>query len=413
MQKKVILKKNISDLSSFYQIMLETAPIKKEAVTRILKSENVYEDSILYLEDILQSLYDIEDSYESKAFFVSYDKTINLEFSYEIEELKRDILYLREGEDALIDYLKSYHQDFDAVVEKGVELFKDKIFSSFISDRDGTTNNYCARYNSSIQSIYNAVFLSYFFKNRVNHPIFITSAPLENTGILDVSVLPDYTVIYSASKGRRFIDLECVEHRYPVDTQKRAKMHELNEKIMEFLKEPAYKKFTLIGSGLQFKFGQTTIARQNIDKSIDPEESFTFLEEIKSLAYEIDPKQESFRIEDTGLDIEIILTIIDENGQIKDFDKGDGVKFLNDRLNLGLSKGQHMVCGDTSSDVPMLETVLCYNKDVSAIYVTKKKEFADRIDNLCSHKKSKALIVSEPDMLICILRSLGKILNFR
>ena len=59
-----------------------------------------------------------------------------------------------------------------------------------------------------------------------------------------------------------------------------------------------------------------------------------FLHTIQSIVEELDPKKENFVIEDTGLDVEIILTVEGQGNKSKDFDKEEGVYFLNEQLNL-------------------------------------------------------------------------------
>jgi hypothetical protein len=166
--------------------------------------------------------------------------------------------------------------------------------------------------------------------------------------------------------------------------------------------QPDYEKFTFIGSGLQFKFGQSTVARQDIGKSINEDESQAFLETLEVLVSELDPSKKNFRIEDTGLDVEIILTVETTEDGLKDFDKGDGVKYLNTELELDMFRGPHLICGDTGSDVPMLEAALEMSPDSMAIYVTEKKDLAARIQALSSN----AVIVPEPDILVAILGTL-------
>jgi len=295
------------------------------------------------------------------------------------------------------------HPNFSSHVQNGVALLKGKYFNCFITDRDGTTNNYCGRYRSSIQSIYNAVFLTRFAKNATSNPIIITSAPLKDIGIVNVSTIPDKVIIYAASKGREFIDLSGTRKSYPVDNQKQQLIGRLNQELSQLIKEPAYEKFSMIGSGLQLKFGQTTIARQDINDSILEAKSKAFLALVENIVKKLDPAGENFRIEDTGLDIEIILTISDEKVGLKDFDKADAVKYLDKELNLGLGKGPHLICGDTGSDLPMLEAVMESTDDTWSVFVTQNPELADRVRAVCPN----ALTVPEPDILISILNQLA------
>lgn len=89
---------------------------------------------------------------------------------------------------------------------------------------------------------------------------------------------------------------------------------------------------------------------------------------------EVDPEDKNFRIEDTGLDVEVILTVKKEGEEaLKDFDKGNGVDFLDQLLSLDVANSNNLICGDTGSDVPMATTsVAKAGKDKTyAVFVTK------------------------------------------
>jgi len=152
---------------------------------------------------------------------------------------------------------------------------------------------------------------------------------------------------------------------------------------------------------MQIKFGQTTIARQDITRSVNEAESAAFLEKVKGIVRDIDPEGKNFRIEDTGLDIEIILTIdVDpQTGQFRDFDKGDGLEFIDRKLEIDHAGGPVLVCGDTSSDIPMLKKAIEMYKDVWAIFVTRDEKLMRRVRELCP----KSYMVPYPDILLTIL----------
>ena len=188
----------------------------------------------------------------------------------------------------------------------------------------------------------------------------MTSAPLADGGILDVSVNPLNTFIYAASKGREYVTLEGERKTFPIQPEKQSLLDRLNHELEILTKDGRYEKFTLIGSGLQQKFGQTTIARQDISHSIPEDESEAFLERIEEIVLAHDPYKHFFHIEDTGLDVEIILTIENAKGDTggMDFSKADGVHFLNKNLELDMAHGPHLVCGDTASDLPMVQAAM-------------------------------------------------------
>lgn len=396
-------------LKGFYDLMAFTRPPRMRAVQAILDDENVTASDIDTLRKCLKLLQEmpgqgmrrtlaLEDTPQENAD----NDTIELDLSYEIGELEKDILYLEKGQQALLERMRELHKDFDSYLRQGMDLIKDISFNSLISDRDGTTNNYCGRYLSSIQSAYNAVFLTRFARRWVTNPMLLTSAPLREGGIVDVSVIPPRTFIYAASKGRECLDLTDRRRSFPIPDDKQALLNTFNKKLEALVAKPGNEKFALIGSGLQRKFGQTTVARQDISGVVPPEESKGFLDAVAALVREVDPDEEHFRIEDTGLDIEIILTIEHESEGLKDFDKGDGVAYLDDTLLLNLAQGPHLVCGDTGSDVPMLRVTLEQSPETYSIFVTQKPELAEKVRGLCQN----ALIVPEPDMLVTIMGQL-------
>ena len=398
-----ITRQTIGTLKSFYDLMAQTRQVRLVTVNALFSDQGIQKIQTDALKNALSSLEEcLEDEY--KAFLkIDDSENIEVDLTYEVTELKKDIYYLENGEDKFMSYLESLHPNFLSHVQSGTTILKGKHFNCFITDRDGTINNYCGRYRSSVQSIYNAVFLTRFARNSVSNPILITSAPLKDTGIMDLSTNPEKTIIYAASKGREFIDLKGIRKSFPIDDQKQQLIDRLYQKLNDLVKDPAYEKFSLIGSGLQLKFGQITIARQDINGSVPETKSEAFLALIKNIVNELDPLKENFRIEDTGLDIEIIITISDEKAGLKDFDKADAIKYLDKELNLNMGKGPHLICGDTGSDVPMLEAAMARTNDTWSIFVTRKPELVDRVKAICPN----AVIVPEPDILVTILNQLS------
>lgn len=391
-------------LKEFYELMEGTTPARRRLVETVLSHQAPALEDIAILKATLAALQAIPKQNNLRMLFLSEDKdargkVLQLDLGYEIGELERDILYLEQGEEALLNFFRARHEEFDAYVTQGVKMLSGMECNCFISDRDGTVNNYCGRYRSSIQSVYNAVFLTRFARKHATNPVLLTSAPLKDIGIVDVSVNPPRTFVYAASKGRECLDLTDQRRVHPVPPDKQALLNTFNAKLEKLVAEAENEKFGLVGSGLQRKFGQTTVARQDISNAVPKEESEAFLRRVEELVHEVDPQGEQLRIEDTGLDIEIILTIEHASAGLKDFDKGDGVAYLDEALSLNMDQGPHLVCGDTNSDLPMLRVAMEHSDETRAIYVTRKQELRDKVLELCPH----ALLVPEPDMLVTIL----------
>ncbi len=393
---------DIRTLKELYHLKSETRELREPVVRNIMKQRVVGQECIESLKNALYSLetVHIDDNTGQRVLSIDNTRQIEVDLTYEIRELKKDIYYLEYGEDRFIDYLTKFIPNFRNYVTEGTDMLEGKHFNAFITDRDGTTNNYCGRYRSSVQPIYNSVFLSRFAKNRCNFPIFITSAPLKDFGILNVSINPSKTFVYAGSKGREFIDLKGELNSFPIDEHKQKLIRLLNEQLLVLLQDPNFEKFNFIGSALQLKFGQTTVARQDISHSINAGESAAFLEKVKGIVHEIDPESKNLRIEDTGLDIEIILTIdAKDHESLKDFDKGDGLEYICKTLNINTEKGPNLVCGDTTSDIPMLEKAMELCSDVYTIFVTRDDKLASTVRSITK----QSFIVPSPDILLTIL----------
>jgi len=405
MNSAVINDQQIRTLKEFYALMDETHNLRVQIVKNILNDKQIGPDWIESLKNALAFLVNIPMERGKRVLFLDDSKKMSVDLVYEITELEKDVFYLENGEENFIEYLEDLHSGFREQVNSSVNQLKGLNFNCFITDRDGTINNYCGRFRSSVQSVYNSLFLVRFAAKRTVSPVIVTSAPLKNFGVINVSINPEKSVIYAASKGREFIDIHGERRTYPIDKQRQNQLDNLNKKLLSLVKDPVFEKFSLIGSGFQRKFGQTTIARQDISRSIPEDESYNFLKKIKGIVSDLDPQNKNFRIEDTGLDIEIILTIGDSQSGFKDFDKGDAVKFLDEELQLGMTKGPHLICGDTYSDIPMLEAAKGKTDNTWSIFVTKDHKLAGKVRDVCSN----AIIVTEPDILITILNSLSKV----
>lgn len=401
--------REITTLQHFYTLMSATGAVRRRLVRQVLDGAQFETKDISFLRKSLELLKAVP---HQKKFTISLtldsQRTIEIDIEYETRELQKDLIYLQDGEDALREHFRSIHKDFDAEVDSGVAKWKNIHFRNLISDRDGTINNYCGRYLSSIQSVYNAVFLSRFAQKCCEHATILTSAPLAHGGLVDISTAPDNLFIYAGSKGREFRGTDGRWGNFPIDSKQQQMLDRLNGRISKLVAQPQYEKYTLIGSGFQKKFGQSTIARQDISGSVPEDESAEFLQTITNLVSELDPEQRFFRIEDTGKDIEVLLTVNqegqDSNG-LRDFDKGDGVGFLNKALSLLVSDGPNLICGDTASDVPMLSFAKKENQiNTHCCFVTRDVSLAQKVQEV----DPQALIVTEPDVLVTILSELTK-----
>ena len=394
----------VESLREFYDLMFESKDLRKLIVQRIFDCRNVDRSMVEPLELVLHLLEGIPQ-FEGTSVLPFREKSfVSLNLSYEIAELKKDIYYLTHSEKEFYGYLETLHPGLQEQLELCEDMLSGVNFRNFIADRDGTLNNYCGRYKSSIQSVYNSLFLTRFGKSCTENAVILTSAPLQGNGLLDVSIDPEGIFIYAGSKGREYIDRSGKKGSLPLLRDEQKKLGVLNLRLSELVREPKYEIFSLIGSGLQFKFGQTTIAKQDIYGSIPEEKSKDLVHEVYRILKEIDPEGRYFRTEDTGKDIEILLTVqkANDTNALKDFDKGDGIRFLDNKLNLHLDEGPNLICGDTLSDIPMICTAIERTEDTWALFISSDEKVKSAVKKTCL----KHCFLSEPDMLVCLLNNI-------
>eukprot|EP01060_Flectonema_neradi_P003814 TRINITY_DN1248_c2_g1_i1.p1 TRINITY_DN1248_c2_g1~~TRINITY_DN1248_c2_g1_i1.p1 ORF type:complete len:1629 (+),score=266.17 TRINITY_DN1248_c2_g1_i1:124-5010(+) len=401
---------SLCKIAEFYDLMHKTWHHRKMMCNSYFKNSILSDRKQLeILRHVERCLVDIPKNDSGKARLWigggsgSSGTRVDCDLSYEIQELRKDICLIERGEEALIEsMLKPLEPEFDMWLSKGLAFLQGINFTNWITDRDGTTNNYCGRYNSSVQSVYNSIWITRFALCCRN-AVFITSAPLANPGIVNVSVNYETAFVYSGSKGKEYIDKAGFRRTFCITEDEQLKMAKLNQKISELCRLPDYTKFMMIGSGLQLKFAQTTVARQDIYNTIRRKESEAFMATVKGVCEEVSPN--GFEIIDTKLDIEI-MPLNDSDDKSRGFDKGDGLNWLSDELHLNLDSGPVLVTGDTSGDLPMVREAMNKNPTGTyVIFVTEDKELQKKVTNLCP----RSLFLPTPDILCHVLSEAAKI----
>lgn len=326
-------------------------------------------------------------------------RPLAVDLAREREELRKDLIYLRHGREALFEHLAGRIGGFHEHVESGMRFLGERRFNCFFTDRDGTVQAYHGRYATSVQSAFSAFFLCRFARARTRRPVMLTSAPLRGPGILDVTAIPSGVFAYGASKGREYLDPAGNRGTLPLAPDEKARLAELERRLRRLVHDPRYEIFTLIGSGLQCKYGQITVARQDMDGSVAESLSMEFSRAVRGLVEELDPHGRHWRIEDTGLDLEIILTILDGEGGVKDFDKGDAVAYLDRAMGLAVDHGPHLVCGDTAADIPMVLAAAAHGAETLAVFVGCGEDGPGSVREALP----QALFLPHPDVLAALL----------
>ncbi|MFW6329780.1 MAG: trehalose 6-phosphate synthase [Alkalispirochaetaceae bacterium] len=386
-------------VTDFYNAMQASVPLRRDLVNYALMDVNK-PTRVAALRRILQTIKESGRDEEGRITVEDEKgRPITLKPDYEVSELEKDIAYFEEGEHWFYDSLAA--RGLGEELKELVDVLSADRFDTFVTDRDGTVNNYCGRYRSSVQSAYNGVFLSRFASRLPRQPIILTSAPLMDTGIVDLSVLPENLYLLAGSKGREYRDSRGSRQRMQLTPGEEQRQAELNSRIDALLEKPENGIFAQIGSSFQRKVGETTVARQDVYGSVPQAESERFRGEVDTLLKEIDPDGSFFYLEDTGKDLEIIAK---SGASGRHFTKGDGIAFLLKEVNQEARGARLLVCGDTSSDLPMVEKAVELGAEVTSVFVTGDPQLRKAVGGT----GARAVFVSEPDTLVGALNLLGQ-----
>ncbi|CAK5081705.1 unnamed protein product [Meloidogyne enterolobii] len=417
----VIRQTDVTTLDDFFNIMLRTRDVRKAIVERVLKGIPIRQHFAISLQNAKESLelackpdsFKIELQSGVDATVSNKNNTVEFYIKNEIEELEKDLKFLEfiQSEDVFnieqfISSLQIYHPDseerFRNEVAAVVDMFFDADhFNYFFTDRDGTLKSYSCAYPASIQPAYSGVIQAQFARRCAQTCAIVTTAPLMQVGILDVNTIPEGYYYIGASVGRewyvdpdnKFKDQSIPEH----DLQQ---LNLVFDSIAYLLEDSEFKIFNLIGSGLQKHFGHVTIAHQDSSNTIPTELKKKIDDKIHAIVEDIDPNNQLFEIIIDDRDIKIFVKT--EFGGI--FDKGNGIELLINHLKCDLTEGTILVCGDSITDIPMLEYCLIKNpKNVYTVWVVNGQniQLRNQVHDLCKKYGNEHLVfVSCPEVLL-------------
>ena len=389
----------IEDLDTFAVTMKELATLRRQVVLSLLNG-HLDKSNLAQLKEWKAALETGCTEYKKEMTLEPQShQCLTVDLSYEIQELEKDIVFLTHfpRECNFVDWLATQHSfDFKAELQRAHDFLKGLSFTCFLTDRDGTINSYCGRYFSSTQGIPAAVFMTRFAR-QIGHPVILTAGPFFDTGIIDVSVTPDDIFYFAASKGREWLLPNGKIYRCLIEENLQEKFDLLYEKIQALVKREV-PLLPFSGSGLQKKFGEITIALNN-ELILSKEKSAELFLAIEKIVLALDPNKIFFELDWEGKDLEISL----KTGK-RGFSKGDGVALLEERFNIPLKKGNLLVCGDTKSDLPMLEKAMEKNRETRAIFIAPSPELQESVQKICLN----SCFLSHPDVLVTALNEYTK-----
>ncbi|KAL6722481.1 hypothetical protein Aduo_017604 [Ancylostoma duodenale] len=418
---EVIRPCEIKQIADFYMLMAQTAQIRRQIVEVVLKGMPIRPHFALSLENAKNSLENscISDSNRLVLETTSHQEDADganthatFDITDELTELQKDLAFLSfiqsdetNNVEQFIDTLGSFHPSgptaFAAEVEKASTLLSQgDHFHYVFTDRDGTLKSYSCSYPTSVQPAYSAVIQAQFARRCAQFCAIVTTAPLVHIGILNMSTMPEGYYAYGASAGREWYFNPAMQ--FKDDSVSDADLMLLNkafDKVEDLLENPEFRNFTWIGSGLQKHYGHITIAKQDVNNSIPHRKSLLLFEEVSKIVNEVDPSGAILTIRENEYDIKI-YTKAKLSGRI--FNKGHGVRLIERKMGMQLHDGNILVCGDSETDLPMLEECLSVAPpNVYTIWVTKDEALQEKVTQTCARfHNNNVTFVSCPEVLL-------------
>ncbi|VDK73869.1 unnamed protein product, partial [Cylicostephanus goldi] len=222
-----------------------------------------------------------------------------------------------------------------------------------ITDWDGTMKDYCSQYATNLQPVYSAVVMGRFAELFTRATAVLTAGPLRGPGILDLTALPiNGPVLFSGSWGREWwLRGKRVVHEDGISEAGFDAIGRLSDEMTDLLERSDFAQFALVGSGVQRKVDRLTLGVQTVFGHIPLELVVKYIDAVKERIHRVDPNNTNLVLENSSpLEIEVCAH---NSGSV--WNKGDGVASLIESLHDTLKKGKVLVCGDTTSDLPMLQ----------------------------------------------------------
>uniref|UniRef100_A0A0K0FP14 Trehalose-phosphatase (projected from Caenorhabditis elegans ortholog gob-1) n=1 Tax=Strongyloides venezuelensis TaxID=75913 RepID=A0A0K0FP14_STRVS len=351
----------------------------------------------------------------------SNEKKFLVNLKDEINGLRKDVKFLEECSKYLSDD-KSYQNinlsellrpchpisqnKFEEELEECLKLLEKFIKESsdgkkpiFVTDWDGTMKDYCSQYATNLQPIYSAICMTQFAKLFTRITAVLTAGPLRGPGILDLTAIPlNEHILFSGSWGREWwINGNKVVHNDGISMEGFNALEQLNSKMQTLIHEnPDFSQFALVGSGIQRKVDRLTLGIQTVCNHVPEELSIRYQEAVKEKMSEIDPDKKVLIFDpSTELEVEVV---VGNEGVV--WNKGNGVakivEILHDTLE---GPGNVLICGDTFSDIPMVQKVAVQNdKGIMSIFVGTNEKLRSKVRELVNDE-SRVVFVSCPDVV--------------
>ena len=385
-----------ASLEDLKQLLVHAATARRAAAAAVLAGRPVPPEAMAVIARLTADLRRCAGRDHVAALSHSEDASLRLDLGSEIEQLENDALYLEDGREALRKRLGKRRPGLGDAVRRGLKTIAGETFNTLICDADALFRPAGHRLATSFQPAWNAVAAGRFAMARSRHPVLWSDAPLPS--LLARAALPPQTFAYAGSLGREWQTAAGNQGQAALSREKHELTQAMAERIISLMASSDRLPFLWIGSGLQLRQGEISIARQDAARSIDEDDSLTLLEHIHDAVDAIDPQRQHFRVDDDGHDVTITPTSANRD-LWNDFSPAEGLRNIDQALGLDLTTGPHLVCAAGSPGVALLAALAAHTPNLRAILVTDRDDLAARATAICPH----VAIVRHPDTMASIL----------
>ena len=465
-------------LDAFAALMADSATLRRQAASAILAGKPVPAETTAALAQIRDAVDEAMDRDGVAALPMDEDRVLRLDLSEEAGQLENDVVYLEEGREALMKHLGRQRHGLRDAVRQGLRELAVQGIETLLCQADALLRAPGQRFVTAVQPAWNAVGLGRFAAARAARTVLWSAAPLSGPGIADLHALPRRACVLAGSLGRQIVDatgresasplslakaslLEGINARLamlladpdwrafayvgsglqfrrgetviarqdsresiadlhalprracvlagslgrqivdtagrgidaPLSREKAALLESINARLAMLLADPDWRAFAYVGSGLQFRRGETVLARQDSRDSIDEDASLALLEHVHDIVDAVDPEREHFRVEDDGCDVVVTPTAsADDAGQ--EYSAREGLRALEQALGADFAKGSHLVCCTGQDGLELLEALTEKNRDVRCLFVGDREDLGRKARELCPH----TALAAHPDV---------------
>jgi len=226
----------------------------------------------------------------------------------------------------------------------------------------------------------------------------LTAGPLRGPGILDLTALPiDGPVMFSGSWGREWwMGGKRVVHDDGITEEGIDALERLSDEMKTLLQSKEYSQFGMVGSGVQRKVDRLTLGIQTVCNHIQPELSSRYQDQVLERVHRVDPCMQMLHFDpSTELEVEVVV----KNNDVV-WNKSHGVERVVETVGDSLDPpGRILICGDTSSDLPMVQCAVSSNPNgVMAPFVGANQSLKTKVREMVSDEV-RCAFVSCPDVI--------------